>query len=212
MGYLTRRGGASLLFSCGDERPPTALPLPCILKSSWSCQCWKNGVREQLSGSVCNFGKSRGWGELLNILFFFKKKKYIYIYSFLFYFALVTSVSPSSCSHKLLSVNTSLGHDKSWHSGAKLSETMWQKEKIKKKSRLRVNEAGRPNMWNVYIHPNWEADALVLGWTREWAKSFCFGEFTIESKYVAKGTQGKKIFYELWVPLLSLKLYPLTVS
>ena len=105
-----------------------------------------------------------------------KKKKHIYIYSFLFYFALVTSVSPSSCSHKLLSVNTSLGHDKSWHSGAKLSETMWQKEKIKKKSWLRVNEAGRPNMWNVYIHPNWEADALVLGWTREWAKSFCFGE------------------------------------
>ena len=139
MGYLTRRGGASLLFSCGDERPLTALTLPCILKSSWSCECWKNGVREQLSGSVCDFGKSRGWGELLNILFFLKKKKiYIYIYSFLFYFALVTSISPSSCSHKLLSVNTSLGHDKSWHSGA--CQTLWdsvtEREDKKKKADL----------------------------------------------------------------------------
>ena len=68
-------GGTSLLFSSGDEWPLTALTLPCILKSSWSCQCWKNGVREQLSGSVCNYGKRRGWRELLNILFFLKKKK-----------------------------------------------------------------------------------------------------------------------------------------
>lgn len=98
------------------------------LKSLWSVNVKWREIKNSCQAVDVILGKweveENSWISSSSSIFFF-----FFFDPYLFFpdFALVSSISPSSFSPKFVSVNTSLGHDKSWHSGAEVSEALWQK-------------------------------------------------------------------------------------